>query len=101
MDAATQRQLARGSRLVEILKQGQYAPIPVEKQIVIIHAGTQGFLDSVPVEKLKLFEEQLMPYIEGKDPEFLKKLGETGKLDGPDKTKLETMLKEFAEQFTS
>jgi F-type H+-transporting ATPase subunit alpha len=57
LDRATQLQLARGQRMVEILKQGQYAPLPVEKQVAIIFAGTQGFLDDVPVDQVRAFEE--------------------------------------------
>ncbi len=63
LDKATQAQLARGQRMVEILKQGQYAPLPVEKQIVIIYAGTQGLLDDLPIEVIRPFEEFLFPFV--------------------------------------
>jgi len=63
LDKATQAQLARGQRMVEILKQGQYAPLPVEKQIVIIYAGTQGLLDGLPIEVIRPFEEFLFPFV--------------------------------------
>src|SRR5207247_3804523 len=56
LDKATQTQLARGQRMVEILKQGQYTPLPVEKQVVIIFAGTQGLLDNLPVDAVRDFE---------------------------------------------
>ena len=59
LDAATQRQLDRGARLVEILKQPQYAPMPVEQQVVIIYAVTNGFLDDVPVEQMRKWEQRL------------------------------------------
>ena len=59
MDPATQRQLARGQRLTEILKQGQYTPMPVERQVVIIFAGTNGYLDKYPLDKLGEYERQL------------------------------------------
>ncbi len=64
LDKATQAQLARGQRMVEILKQGQYAPLPVEKQIVVIYAGTQGLLDDLPIEAIRPFEEFLFPFVE-------------------------------------
>jgi F-type H+-transporting ATPase subunit alpha len=64
LDKATQAQLARGQRMVEILKQGQYAPLSAEKQIVIIYAGTQGLLDDVPIDAIRSFEEFLLPFVE-------------------------------------
>jgi F-type H+-transporting ATPase subunit alpha len=64
LDKATQAQLARGQRMVEILKQGQFVPLPVEKQVVIIYAGTQGLLDDLPIEAIGPFEEFLYPFVE-------------------------------------
>ena len=64
LDKATQAQLARGQRLTEILKQGQYQPLPFSKQILIIYAGTQGLLDDMPVEQLREFEKGLYAYVE-------------------------------------
>ena len=64
LDKATQAQLARGQRMVEILKQGQFVPLPVEKQVVIIYAGTQGLLDDLPIEAIRPFEEFLFPFVE-------------------------------------
>jgi F-type H+-transporting ATPase subunit alpha len=64
LDKATQAQLARGQRMVEILKQGQYTPLPVDKQIVIIYAGTQGLLDDLPLDAVRPFEEFLLPFVE-------------------------------------
>ena len=66
LDKATQLQLARGQRMVELLKQGQYAPLAVERQIAIIFAGTQGLLDDVPVDQIRPFEEFLYPFLERK-----------------------------------
>jgi F-type H+-transporting ATPase subunit alpha len=68
LDKSTQLQLARGQRMVEILKQGQYAPLTVEKQIAIIFAGTQGALDDVPVDQIRSFEEFLYPFLERTHP---------------------------------
>ena len=60
LDASTQRLLARGQRLTELLKQGQYAPMPVEEQVVSIYAGTRGFLDTLPVASIGEFERQML-----------------------------------------
>jgi len=71
LDRATQMQLARGQRMVEILKQGQYQPLPVEKQVAIIFAGTQGLLDDLPVEHVPAFEESFYGWLERKQPLIL------------------------------
>jgi F-type H+-transporting ATPase subunit alpha len=64
LDKSTQKTLSRGARLVELLKQGQYSPMPVEKQVVSIYLGTNGFLDEVPIHELKRFETEIQDYIE-------------------------------------
>ena len=79
LDAATQRQLARGERLVEILKQGQYQPVAVEDQISIIFAATKGFSDKVPVDKMKDFEKELLERLSLNHADVMKTLRETGK----------------------
>ena len=71
LDKATLQQLARGERMVELLKQGQYAPLPVERQIAIIFAGSQGLMDDLPIEQVRPFEEFLYPYLERKHPKLL------------------------------
>jgi F-type H+-transporting ATPase subunit alpha len=71
LDKATQTQLARGQRMVEILKQGQYQPLPVEKQVAIIFAGTQGLLDDVPADAVRDFETFFYSWLERKQPEIL------------------------------
>jgi F-type H+-transporting ATPase subunit alpha len=71
LDKATQLQLARGQRMVELLKQGQYAPLPVERQVAMIFAGTQGMLDDLPVEAIRPFEEFLYPVLERKNAALL------------------------------
>ncbi len=71
LDKATLQQLARGQRMVELLKQGQYAPLPVEKQIAIIFAGSQGLLDDLPVEQVGPFEEFLYPHLERKHAKLM------------------------------
>jgi F-type H+-transporting ATPase subunit alpha len=101
LDPATQKQLARGQRLVEILKQGQYIPMPVEKQIVIIFAGTHGYLDTIPADKLRTYEEQLFSFLEKKYPEITKTIVSSGKIDDALRAQLESALKEFASVFTA
>jgi F-type H+/Na+-transporting ATPase subunit alpha len=71
LDRATQMQLARGGRMVELLKQGQYQPLPVEKQVAIIYAGTQGLLDDVPVDAVREFETFFYGWLERKHPQML------------------------------
>lgn len=71
LDAATQQQLRRGARLVEVLKQGQYTPYPVEKQVAIIYAATNGYLDDIPTEKVKAFETEFISYLEANYKELL------------------------------
>ena len=70
LDKSTQMQLARGQRMVDVLKQGQYAPLPVEKQILILYAGTQGHLDDLPVEAVGPFEEFFHPFVERRAPQI-------------------------------
>ncbi|MBL7715932.1 MAG: F0F1 ATP synthase subunit alpha [Bdellovibrionales bacterium] len=95
LDPATQKQLARGQRLTELLKQGQYAPMPVEKQIVAIFAGTHGYLDKLPIDKVKAYETQLFEFIEKKHSAVFEEIVKTGKLDDGTKEKLVSALKEF------
>jgi F-type H+-transporting ATPase subunit alpha len=70
LDAATQRQLARGARTVEILKQGQYAPMPVEHQVMVIYAVTQGLLDDVDVGKIRVWEKSFLEYVSSSRPQI-------------------------------
>ena len=71
LDAATQRQLARGARLVEVLKQPQYQPVPVEKQVAIIYAVTNGYLDDVEVKHIRQWERDFLEYLEASHPAML------------------------------
>ncbi len=81
LDKSTQRQLARGERLLEILKQGQFQPLPVELQIVSIFAGTQGYLDRLRLASIRVFERHLHRYARDEAPQTLDKIVATGKLD--------------------
>jgi F-type H+-transporting ATPase subunit alpha len=95
LDAATQRQLNRGARLVEILKQGQYQPLPVEKQILIIYAGTSGFLDDLPISALKKYEQELYAYVELKHPDLFAEILKKRELDADLRGKVNKVLEEF------
>ncbi len=101
LDVATQRQLARGSRLVEILKQGQYKPLPVEKQVLIIFAATNGYVDGYPVAALKKYEEELYTFFDTKHPELIKELKEKKAIDDAIKPKLIKALDDFKGLFVA
>jgi F-type H+-transporting ATPase subunit alpha len=94
LDKATQSQLNRGKRLVEILKQDQYRPLPVEKQIVIIYAGTNGFLDDLPVEDCLPFEKELYAFMDSSYPNLAKQILEKKQLDDAVKSELKKVLDE-------
>jgi F-type H+-transporting ATPase subunit alpha len=99
LDKSTQAQLTRGARLVEILKQPQYEPLPVEKQIAIIFAGTNGYLDAVAIAELRTFEVELYAYLESRHPEVLRDIAEKKQLDDQLKAALNAAVKEFAGDF--
>jgi F-type H+-transporting ATPase subunit alpha len=99
LDPATQRQLNRGLRLREVLKQGQYVPMSVEKEIIVIFAVTQGYTDTVPVERIREYETKLLAYVDSRGQELLKNLGESKALDDKTKPALAALLKEFGTQF--
>ncbi|MEN6476313.1 MAG: F0F1 ATP synthase subunit alpha [Syntrophaceae bacterium] len=100
LDKATQAQLNRGARLMEMLKQPQYRPMPVAKQVAIIYAGTNGHLDEYPVDAIRLFEEQFIEYIENKHPGIFKTLNEKGALDSETEKGLKDAIAEFKKIFT-
>jgi len=99
LDQATQRQLNRGARLVELLKQGQYEPLPVEKQILIIYAGTNGFVDELPLTALKKYEQELYSFIESKHPDIFADILKKRELDGDLRAKINKALEEFKAVF--
>jgi F-type H+-transporting ATPase subunit alpha len=98
LDKATQAQLARGVRMVELLKQGQYKPMPVADQVLSIYAGTQGFLDDVAVDKVRQFEEDLLHYVTQNHPELRKEITSIGKIDDAVGAKLKQMLTTFKQK---
>lgn len=101
LDVATQRMLARGTRLVEILKQGQYQPLPVERQILIIYAGTNGFVDHLPESALKKYETELYRFVETRYPEIFADIRTKRELTDDLTERINAALKEFNESFTA
>jgi len=99
LDKATQRTLTRGARLVELLKQGQYQPIPVEKQVVSVFAGTKGYMDELPLEDVKRFESEFLEYVELNYSDILKNIREEKVLSDETVEQLEKSVKEFLEKF--
>ena len=80
LDKATQNQLARGARMVEVLKQTQYSPMPVEEQVMVLYAATRGFMDDVPVSRVKEFENKFLEYLRASTPEILAGIRNLGTL---------------------
>jgi F-type H+-transporting ATPase subunit alpha len=101
LDKATLAQLERGSRLMEILKQNQYRPLPVENQIVILYSATRGFVDEYPVSALKQYEERLLDFLEGKHPEILSEIRDKKEIDDDLDKKISSALTEFKETFSA
>ena len=99
LDKATQMQLARGQRLVEILKQDQYQPLPVEKQIMIIYAATNGFLDEYPVEVLRRFEKEFYDYLDNNYADLLNKIATEKQITDEIKAKIDEAINKFKETF--
>lgn len=95
LDEATKRQLNKGSRLTEILKQTQYAAVPVEKQVVILYAGVNEYLENIPLEKVREYETKLYTFIEAKHSSILKEIKETKDLSKELEEKLKKALSEF------
>jgi F-type H+-transporting ATPase subunit alpha len=101
LDAATQRQLRRGERLVEVLKQGQYMPVPVENQVAIIYAASKGYLDAIPVDKVGEFEIEYLDRLKLKHEGVMKSLATKGALSDEVIAALEKEAKELAELYAA
>jgi F-type H+-transporting ATPase subunit alpha len=99
LDASTKRQLDRGQRLVEVMKQGQFVPLPVEKQIAIIYAATSGHLDPLPVAAVQRYEHELYAFLDAKHAEVLRVLREKKELTDDVKAKLDAALTDFGKHF--
>jgi len=101
LDKASQQQLNRGQRLVELLKQNQYSPLPVEKQILAIFAGTNAYLDDLAVELVRPFEAEMYRFVENGHPEILTEIREKKVLSDDLKTRINAALKEFKDRFVA
>ena len=101
LDKASQQQLNRGRRLVEILKQKQYSPLPVEKQVLVIFAGTNAYLDDLPVELCRPFEAELYRFVENGHPEILSEIREKKIISDELRKAMHDMLKEFKRGFVA
>jgi F-type H+-transporting ATPase subunit alpha len=99
LDKATQDQLNRGERLVEILKQPQYQPLPMEKQVTILYAGAKGHLDKLPVDVLKDFEKELYAFVESKHPDIFSELKEKKEIDDSLDKKMSSVIGGFVDEF--
>ncbi|MFM7737019.1 MAG: F0F1 ATP synthase subunit alpha, partial [Alphaproteobacteria bacterium] len=99
LDAATQKQLSRGARLMEVLKQKQYEPLPVEKQVLIIFAATNGWIDDLPVEDVGRFERDLYAHVEGKHPQLLTDIKAKRELSDDLKKQVASVLEDFKKTF--
>jgi F-type H+-transporting ATPase subunit alpha len=101
LDPATRAQLERGARLTELLKQGQYVPLPVEKQVVLIYAGTRGFVDKLPLEALRDFEMELYRTLDEKHSSLLASIRDKRELTTEIEAELKKVLAEFSSKFVS
>jgi F-type H+/Na+-transporting ATPase subunit alpha len=99
LDPATQRQLSRGQRLTEILKQGQYQPMDVEKQVAVIWAASNGYVDDVPVAQVRDFEAALLNFLDNSKGSLLAAIRDKRQIDDDVKSQLHAALKEFKERF--
>jgi len=101
LDQATRQQLERGRRLQEILKQPQFQPLSLERQVIILFAGTRGFVDDLPPEKMQDFERQLLQYMEATHPEIGKSIKEQNEITAEMEPKLEAAVREFKQTYVA
>jgi F-type H+-transporting ATPase subunit alpha len=101
LDAASRQQLERGRRLVELLKQDQYVPVPVERQVLIVFAGTNGYTDKLPVESLKAYEAELYRFIDEKHPQIWEEIKKTRDIGDDLKKKVQQALSDFGTHFVA
>ena len=99
LDEGTRKQIERGRRMVEVLKQPQYAPLPVENQVAIIYAGTNGHLDDIPVEKIREFEQKFHEYLRANARELLTHIRVKKELEGEMEEKLKRLIAEFKKSY--
>jgi F-type H+-transporting ATPase subunit alpha len=99
LDASTQRLLNRGSRLTELLKQPQFSPLKMEEQVCVIWAGTNGYLDKLPLNKVRAFEDGLLSVLRGKNVEILNAIRDSRDLSDDTAGKLKSVVESFAKTF--
>ncbi|MFH1263272.1 MAG: F0F1 ATP synthase subunit alpha [Pseudomonadota bacterium] len=99
LDISTQRQLQRGERLTELLKQGVFTPYPVEKQVVVVYAGVNGYVDGYPAASVRKYETELLAFMDKKHPELLRMIREKKEMNDEIKTALKSALEEFKGSF--
>jgi F-type H+-transporting ATPase subunit alpha len=99
LDKATQERLERGKRMMEILKQDQYQPMPVEEQVAVLYAGTKGLLDSIPVDDIKRFESEYLEFLRASKSDLLSSIKEKKALDDDLENKLQAAVEEFKKSF--
>jgi F-type H+-transporting ATPase subunit alpha len=99
LDASTQRLLARGARLTELLKQGQYQPMPVEEQVVSIFSGVRGYLDGITVEQINHFETSLLAEVRSRHADVLDAIRTSGEISPETEKKLQGILDAFLKSF--
>jgi F-type H+/Na+-transporting ATPase subunit alpha len=101
LDKATQAQLARGQRLTEVLKQDQFVPLSMEKQVFVISVGTSGMLDNIPVSEVGRFEQELLEFVEANHSSILKRIAEKKALDDSIKAEIKKAVEQFKERFSA
>ncbi|MBI5374913.1 MAG: F0F1 ATP synthase subunit alpha [Candidatus Schekmanbacteria bacterium] len=99
LDKATQAQLAKGGRMVELLKQGQYVPVSVGKQIIVLFSGINAFLDDIPIEECKRFESEMLQFIDGNHPGIIEEIETKKEITKETDEKLRGIIKEFKDSF--
>jgi F-type H+-transporting ATPase subunit alpha len=101
LDPATQKQLARGERLMRLLRQAQYQPLSIVKQIISIFAGTNGFVDEYPVGTVSRYESELHEFLDARHKTYMEKLGKAGAFNDELRAELNKILEVFKERFKS
>jgi F-type H+-transporting ATPase subunit alpha len=99
LDATTQRLLNRGARLTELLKQSQFSPLKMEEQVVVIYAGVNGYLDPIPVDRVRAFEDGLLATLRSNNPDILDAIRTTRDLDDATTAKLKSGVEAYARTF--
>jgi F-type H+-transporting ATPase subunit alpha len=99
LDKGTLARLTRGERVLEVLKQGQYVPMPMEEQVIMIYAGVNGHLDDLAKDKIQDFEVDFLKYVRSSSADILNSIKDTGKLDDATQAKLVKAIQEFKSTF--